>query len=115
MVWPVFVSPCQYVLVRASKCKSVSVRISICQFVLTSDIHTFQLLQSQRYFLSQSLYFRIVDLRKFDFMYYSYMLSLNIPKKISDYKQIILPFQMEVWLLLGILTFDDKSCLNFVP
>ena len=39
-------------------------------------------------------------------MYYSYMLGLNIqvpvPKKISGYQQIILPFQTEIWLSLGL-------------
>ena len=56
-------------------------------------------------------------MRKFDFMYYSYMLSLNIqvpvPKKISDYKQIILPFQKEVWLSLGIFILST-SIYNLV-
>ena len=56
--------------------------------------------------MSRKKYFlRIAVTQKFDFTYYTYMWSLNVqvpvPKKLPKYQQLILPFRLEVWILLG--------------
>ena len=49
--------------------------------------------------------FSNVNLRKFDFMPITYMVNMKlqvpVPRKITGFQQIVLPFMPQVWISLG--------------